>query len=155
MLLKNDETGVYGTMGLSKFYCEPVEIALRQEIQEGPVQILTTIQGNAPQSYEAVIEKINLSDQSMTKNMIIRITDPDLIAATGGIVQGMSGSPILQNGKLIGAVTHVFVNDPPRLRDFRGKYAFYHERDEPNSAEKRILGEVVSEKAKIFQKMEK
>ena len=60
------------------------------------------------------MKTINLSDQSMTKNMIIRITDPDLIAATGGIVQGMSGSPILQNGKLIGAVTHVFVNDPTR-----------------------------------------
>ena len=64
--------------------------------------------------YDIEIEQINLSDDSITKNMIIRVTDEDLLELSGGIVQGMSGSPILQDGKLVGAVTHVFVNDPTK-----------------------------------------
>ena len=64
--------------------------------------------------YDIVIEKISFSENSMTKNMVIRVTDEELIALTGGIVQGMSGSPIIQDGKLVGAVTHVFVNEPTK-----------------------------------------
>jgi len=75
---------------------------------------LTTISGTEPALYDAVIEKVSLGDHTPTKNLILRITDPELLSKTGGIVQGMSGSPILQDGKLAGAVTHVFVNDPTR-----------------------------------------
>ena len=64
-------------------------------------------------SYTVEIEKVNLTNRD-GKNMVIRITDPELLRQTGGIVQGMSGSPIIQDGKLIGAVTHVFINDPTR-----------------------------------------
>ena len=78
----------------------------------GPAQILTTILGQTPQLYDVEIEKV--SDAEEIRNMVIHVTDPDLLGQTGGIVQGMSGSPILQNGRLAGAVTHVLVNDPTR-----------------------------------------
>ncbi|MBP1552079.1 MAG: SpoIVB peptidase, partial [Oscillospiraceae bacterium] len=80
----------------------------------GAAQILTTVSGSTPQKYDIVIEKIALNGSNSNKNMIIRITDPKLLSITGGIVQGMSGSPIIQNGKLVGAVTHVFVNQVER-----------------------------------------
>ena len=66
------------------------------------------------EAFEIEIEKISLSANNPTKNMVIKVTDPDLLERTGGIVQGMSGSPILQDGQLVGAVTHVFVNDPTK-----------------------------------------
>jgi stage IV sporulation protein B len=75
---------------------------------------LTTIEGREPKEYTISIERIAAGEAQPTKNMMIRVTDKRLLDATGGIVQGMSGSPILQNGKLVGAVTHVFVNDPSR-----------------------------------------
>lgn len=89
-------------------------MAFRQEVKEGAAQILTTISGNTPQLFDIVIDKISFSQNNPTKNMIIRITDPVLLEKTGGIIQGMSGSPIIQDGKLVGAVTHVFVNDPTK-----------------------------------------
>ena len=70
--------------------------------------------GTAPRPYGIEIESINYQDGTKTKNLVVKVTDPDLLGKTGGIVQGMSGSPIVQNGKLVGAVTHVFVNDPTR-----------------------------------------
>ena len=70
--------------------------------------------GSVPRKYAAEIESVDFSGADTSKNMVIHITDPDLIAETGGIVQGMSGSPIIQDGRLIGAVTHVFVSDPTR-----------------------------------------
>ena len=91
-----------------------VEVCPRQEVHTGEAKILSTIGGTQPQLFDAQIEKVSFSDDGTSRNMVIRITDPELIAATGGIVQGMSGSPILQGGKLIGAVTHVFVSDPER-----------------------------------------
>ncbi|MFQ8599200.1 MAG: SpoIVB peptidase S55 domain-containing protein [Oscillospiraceae bacterium] len=66
---------------------------------------------NIAQEYDIKIERVNLNDTAPTKNMVIKVTDPRLLEKTGGIVQGMSGSPIIQDGKVIGAVTHVFVND--------------------------------------------
>ena len=96
------------------YYDRLVPMGLKQEIQTGKATILTTINGSTPKEYEIEIEKFNLFENSPTKNMVIRITDPELLELCGGIVQGMSGSPILQNGKLVGAVTHVFVNDPTR-----------------------------------------
>ena len=113
-LYLNTETGIYGT--LNNKITPPVlmPIAFRQEVKAAPATILTTLNGSTPQEYDILIEKVNFGDNNPTKNMVIRITDPELLAKTGGIVQGMSGSPILQDGKLIGAVTHVFVNDPTR-----------------------------------------
>ncbi len=113
-LTANRDTGVFGKLFFD--YSNPYEIpmAFRQEVQEGPAQILTTISGNTPQVFDIVIEKISFGQNNPTKNMVIRITDPSLLEKTGGIIQGMSGSPIIQNGKLVGAVTHVFVNDPSK-----------------------------------------
>ena len=115
----NLDQGVYGQLKDNaveeqKLTGEIVQVAMKQEVQTGPVQILTTVDGGEPQYYDAVIEKISYHDTESSKNMVLRITDSDLLNATGGIVQGMSGSPIVQDGKLVGAVTHVFVNDPTR-----------------------------------------
>ena len=76
--------------------------------------ILTTVDGTIPKEYSISIEKIDYRNNDTAKNMVIKITDKELLEKTGGIVQGMSGSPIIQDGKLVGAVTHVFVNDPSK-----------------------------------------
>lgn len=107
----NNETGVYGFMN-SSLEGEEIPVAFKQEVETGKAQILTTINGETPQYYDIEITKINLNSSSVQKNMVIKITDERLIESTGGIVQGMSGSPIIQNGMLVGAVTHVFVNNP-------------------------------------------
>jgi stage IV sporulation protein B len=109
----NGATGVYGTTR-SKFPGQPMEVAFAQEITTGPAQIWTTIDGDQPSPYAVEIEKISYASGSENRNLVLRVTDPTLLQETGGIVQGMSGSPILQNGRLIGAVTHVLVNDPTR-----------------------------------------
>ena len=113
-LLLNSETGVFGKVSRTPIEREPVNVALKQEVKAGKATIFSTVDGSGPKEYEIEIEKINYNEGSLTKNMVIKIVDPDLLSVTGGIVQGMSGSPIMQNGKLIGAVTHVFVNDPTR-----------------------------------------
>lgn len=115
LLSVNSETGVYGMLThfpTDRF--ETLPVAMKQQIQTGPAEILTTIDGNTPQKYTVEITHIRFNDASPTKNMTIRITDERLLSVTGGIVQGMSGSPIIQNGKLIGAVTHVLVDDPTK-----------------------------------------
>lgn len=91
-----------------------IEVCPSQEVHTGEAKILSTIGGTQPQLFDVQIEKVSFSDEDTSRNMVVRITDPELIAATGGIVQGMSGSPIIQGGRLIGAVTHVFVSDPER-----------------------------------------
>ncbi len=113
-ILLNNESGVFGQMYEAPQYSSVVPMGLKQEIKTGKATVLTTINVSAPKEYEIEIEKINLLENSPTKNMVIKITDPELLELCGGIVQGMSGSPIVQNGKLVGAVTHVFVNDPTR-----------------------------------------
>lgn len=85
-------------------------IGYKQEVKEGKAQILMQIEGKV-EYYDIEITEIYSSQQNTNKSFQIQVTDPDLLAKTGGIVQGMSGSPILQNGKLVGAVTHVFVQD--------------------------------------------
>ena len=107
----NGENGVYGSTRTS-FAGQVMEVAFAQEVVAGPAQILTTTQGQTPRLYDVEIEKV--TDAEAVRNMVIHVTDPDLLAQTGGIVQGMSGSPVLQNGRLAGAVTHVLVNDPTR-----------------------------------------
>ena len=86
-------------------------IALKDEIQLGEAQIISTVNGNTPETFTIEITKIN-NNLSEHRNLCIKVTDERLLKITGGIVQGMSGSPILQNGKIVGAVTHVLVNDP-------------------------------------------
>lgn len=112
-LISNTNAGVYGTMEQSPIEHDIVPVANRYEIKAGKAQILTTIDGEIPQYYDIEIESVDYGANEM-KNMVICITDQNLIEKTGGIVQGMSGSPIIQNGQLVGAVTHVFVNDPLR-----------------------------------------
>ena len=107
----NGENGVYGTVSTA-IAGQQTEIAFAQEVLPGAAEILTTTSGETPRSYRVYIEKVNDADPH--RNMVLRVTDPALLAQTGGIVQGMSGSPILQNGRLVGAVTHVLVNDPTR-----------------------------------------
>ncbi len=89
-----------------------IKILPKNDVIIGPAKIITTLDADGPKEYECKIEKINSYKQDTTKNIVIKITDEKLLELTGGIVQGMSGSPILQDGKLLGAVTHVFVNDP-------------------------------------------
>ena len=90
-----------------------VPVAQRGEVAVGAASILANCEGDAVREYAVEIERI-YAGSSPTRNMLVRVTDPELLACTGGIVQGMSGSPILQNGKLVGAVTHVLVNDSAR-----------------------------------------
>lgn len=112
-LTVNGNTGVYGFMNsTSALTGKPVPVALRQEVKTGPAQIISTVEGDTPRYYDVEITKIYSGSGDQGKNMIVEVTDPELIEKTGGIVQGMSGSPILQNGMLVGAVTHVFVNNP-------------------------------------------
>jgi len=113
----NSECGIYGTLSdiaVEKLNIKMVPIGLKSEIKEGPATILANIDGKNVVEYDIEIEKIARFSLSNTKSMVIRITDKRLLDATGGIVQGMSGSPIIQNGKLIGAITHVLINDPAR-----------------------------------------
>ncbi len=113
-LAVNNETGVFGVIQKPFLVQEAVPLAMKHEVKEGKAMILTTLNGKTPEEFEIMIEKVYYNDDAPTKNMVIRVTDPALLAKTGGIIQGMSGSPILQDGKLIGAVTHVLVNDPTK-----------------------------------------
>ena len=110
---KNCETGIYGNFNqdynTQSLRC--AEISLNA--QPGKASIFTTVDGITPKEYSVSIVKVD-SNNKQNKNFVLKITDGELLSATGGIVQGMSGSPILQAGKLIGAVTHVFLNDPTR-----------------------------------------
>ncbi len=111
----NTVYGVFGTLYEplpNPLYPEGVQLAYPDELEEGPAQIITSVDAEGVKAYDCEILKLYAQDAADTKGMVIRVTDPQLIEKTGGIVQGMSGSPILQNGKLAGAITHVFINDP-------------------------------------------
>lgn len=112
-LLANTPGGVYGTLESLPAEAKRIPLGFRQDITRGEALIYTTIDGTEPQAFAAEIEEIRGNDASL-RDLVIRVTDPALLAASGGIVQGMSGSPIVQNGRMIGAVTHVFVRDPTR-----------------------------------------
>ncbi len=113
-IVKNDVTGLYA-LGCWNIEAYGIyEIGFKQEIKEGKAQILTTVDGCEPKLYECKLEHVYRNDSSKIKNMVIRVTDKEMLEKTGGIVQGMSGSPIIQNGKLVGAVTHVLVDDPTK-----------------------------------------
>ena len=113
---KNTKFGIYGKVdnlsGLSIDTSKEMEVATRDEIQLGKATILCSLDNKNVQEYEIEIEKIFKENNYDNKSMEIKVTDERLLEKTGGIIQGMSGSPIIQNGKFIGAVTHVLVNNP-------------------------------------------
>ena len=114
-IYKNTKFGIYGIVknanNLSIDYSKKMKVASRQEIKTGEATFLCGIDGEIKE-YELHIEKIFLNNSYDNKSMLVKVTDEELIQKTGGIVQGMSGSPIIQNGKFIGAITHVFVDNP-------------------------------------------
>jgi stage IV sporulation protein B len=112
---KNTESGIFGEIknvqSLNR-NVKPLKVGFRDEITVGKAKIITTIDESGPQEFDIEIEKLLNQSTPGSKSMVIKITDPKLLEKTGGIVQGMSGSPIIQNNKLIGAVTHVLINKP-------------------------------------------
>ncbi len=113
----NNKFGVYGKFSdklLDDYDDNLVEVASHNEIKNGKATIRCTIEGGVPKDYDIEIVKTYFNNEKDNKSMFIRVTDKELIEKTGGIIQGMSGSPVIQNGKLVGAITHVFVNDPTK-----------------------------------------
>ena len=110
-LRKNTAQGVFGK-AKKPWTGSAVEVAETGEVQTGKATILSTVSGNTVEEYSVEILKIYPKARQSGRNLLLRVTDARLLETTGGIVQGMSGSPIMQNGKLVGAVTHVLVNDP-------------------------------------------
>lgn len=113
---KNTSFGIYGKLYniKSQRNIKPLPIALSYQVKEGPAKILSTIEGNHIEEFNIEIQKVNRQNTPNSKSMLIKVTDQRLLELTGGIVQGMSGSPIIQDGRIVGAVTHVLVNDPTR-----------------------------------------
>lgn len=114
---KNTAYGIYGVLknGLpNQLYPNPVPVAVGGQIKEGPAQILTVLSGENIEAFNVEIQTVFPQPRPDGKSFIIRVVDTRILSLAGGIVQGMSGSPIVQNGKLVGAVTHVFINDPTR-----------------------------------------
>jgi len=112
---KNTTAGIFGETEnpiVNDLYTKPIKIGFRNDIKEGPAKIITSIDENGPKEYDIEIVKLLAQDTSGAKSMVIKVTDKELLEKTGGIVQGMSGSPIIQNNKLVGAVTHVLINKP-------------------------------------------
>ena len=109
-LTDNTESGVYGTYTSSPTG-ELMPVAMYYEVQEGEATILAEVDDTGTHEYAVQITKLFKNPDAMQKNLVVKVTDPVLIEKTGGIVQGMSGSPILQNGMIVGAVTHVFIQD--------------------------------------------
>lgn len=116
-ITKNTEDGIFGTVNdafLKEYGMEEaIPIAARQEVKPGPAKLRSSVSGEI-KDYDIEIQKVDYNSSHKNKSMVIEITDPELIQLTGGIVQGMSGSPIIQDGKLAGAVTHVFLQDAKR-----------------------------------------
>ena len=109
---KNSEDGVYSMLKGKISLSNLTEIALKNEIKDGAAQMLCTVDGEIPKLYDCKIKKRGSAYMSATQNLTVTVTDKELLEKTGGIVQGLSGSPLIQNGKLIGAVTHVLIDDP-------------------------------------------
>lgn len=117
VIKKNCDFGIYGELAsdaVNRVSSKLFPIGVRSQIKEGPAVILANIDGKSVEEYSVEIQKVSRSSLNGSKGMIIKITDRRLLETTGGIVQGMSGSPIIQDDRLIGAVTHVLVNDPTR-----------------------------------------
>lgn len=115
---RNTEFGVYGKVtnvsALNIDASKAVEVAARDEIKTGPAKIMCTLEDNKTEEFDIEIEKVYINNNENNKSMLVKVTDKNLIEKTGGIIQGMSGSPIIQNNKMVGALTHVLVNDPEK-----------------------------------------
>ncbi len=115
-----EDNGPFGIVGQlarepdNPLFEKPLPVALASHVEPGPAEIITVVDGKTPKAYEAKIERVINQRTPSAKGMVVKVTDAALLEATGGIVQGMSGSPIVQEGRLVGAITHVFVNDPRR-----------------------------------------
>ncbi|WP_161820924.1 SpoIVB peptidase [Sporotomaculum syntrophicum] len=112
---KNTICGIFGRLqrGIDNpYYNKPMPIAMRYQVKKGQAEILTVLDGNKIEKFN--IKILDILPAGNNKDLIIKVTDQELLRRTGGIIQGMSGSPIIQNGRLIGAVTHVFINDPAK-----------------------------------------
>lgn len=112
----NTEVGIFGKANekmKNSLTSQPIEIGYRQDVHKGQAWIRSSVSGTVT-DYEIEIQRVDFNPIQKNKSLVIKVTDPKLLELTGGIVQGMSGSPIIQDGKLVGAVTHVFVNDPTR-----------------------------------------
>ena len=107
----NHTCGVFGTLDQVPDGQEALPLAHKNEVKEGPAKIISTVRAGRTCAYDVTLREIDYQSTT-TKSFSIHVEDPTLIALTGGIVRGMSGSPIIQNGKLVGAVTHVMINDP-------------------------------------------
>lgn len=115
-ITENTAEGIFGVCDeeVTEAACyEPIPIALKQEIELGPAQIICSVTGE-PEFYDVEIAEVNLDGDNINRGIVVRVADEKLLTLTGGIIQGMSGSPIIQNGKLVGAVTHVLVQDSTR-----------------------------------------
>lgn len=117
-IYKNTSNGIFGKITdkiqIGIDYSKEISVAKRNEIKEGPAIILTQLDSDKVEQYNIEIEKVYTSNNSNNKSMVIKITDPKLLEKTGGIIQGMSGSPIIQDNKFVGAVTHVLLENPEK-----------------------------------------
>ncbi len=113
-LLDNTSCGLYGAYSQISENALGYEISSPQEVEKGAAEIISTVEGKTPQKYSIEITRISYNKGEEQKDIVFRVTDKKLLEKTGGIVQGMSGSPIIQNGRLVGAVTHVIVNNPEK-----------------------------------------
>ena len=118
-IYKNCRYGIYGQLQQEppvSEYAKPIRIAPASEVETGPAEILTVLSGNKVGRYEVFIERVSPQQRPGDKGLVIAITDPELLAKTSGIVQGMSGSPIIQKGRWKAQLPMCFVNDPKRGR---------------------------------------
>ncbi|NEU29587.1 SpoIVB peptidase [bacterium LRH843] len=115
-IVKNSSFGIFGTLNKTTLknnhFDKKMPVSLSTHVKEGPAKILTVVNGEDVEEFDIQIVSSIPQKEPATKGMVIKVTDPKLLETTGGIIQGMSGSPIIQDGKIVGAVTHVFVNDP-------------------------------------------
>jgi stage IV sporulation protein B len=116
-IIKNGPCGISGILTtplVNPYYTEAIPLGLPNQVVKGPAEILTTVSDRRIEKFSIEIESVYSGSGVSSKGFTVRITDPKLLSLTGGIVQGMSGSPVIQNGRLVGAITHVLVNDPTR-----------------------------------------
>ncbi|HHY37891.1 MAG TPA: SpoIVB peptidase [Clostridia bacterium] len=114
---RNTRFGIIGTLNVepvNPFFEKPISVALPEQVRIGPAEVFTVVEGQKIGRFRCEILKVKKQSDPGSKGIVIKITDPELLAKTGGIVQGMSGSPVVQDGTLVGAITHVFVNDPSK-----------------------------------------
>jgi len=113
-IYSNSDMGIYGALTEDPRSEKAIKVATKQNVKKGPAKLLTTINGTEPDYYDINIDSVNYNKNIPTQNIRISVNDERLLKETGGIVQGMSGSPIIQNGELVGAITHVLINNPKK-----------------------------------------